>query len=65
MDVTDVSWHKSSYSGDNGGACIEVGAAGRVVAIRDSKDPEGSRLAFAADTWRAFAADVKAGTRAM
>ena len=57
MDVTDVSWRKSSYSG---GACVEVGTAGRVVAVRDSKDPEGPRLAFAEGLWRAFAEDVKA-----
>ena len=61
MDVTGVRWRKSSYSGDNGGACVEVGTAGRVVAVRDSKDPEGPRLAFAAGTWQAFAEDVKAG----
>ena len=24
MDLTGVSWRKSSYSGTNGGACIEV-----------------------------------------
>jgi hypothetical protein len=24
MDLTGVSWRKSSYSGSNGGACIEV-----------------------------------------
>ena len=61
MDVTDVSWRKSSYSGDNVGACVEVGTAGRVVAVGDSKDPEGPRLGFAAGLWRAFAEDVKAG----
>ncbi len=59
MDVIDVGWRKSSYSGDNGGACVEVGTAGRVVAVRDSKDREGTRLSFAADTWQAFAEDVK------
>jgi hypothetical protein len=53
-------WRKSSYSGDNGGNCVEVGTAGSAVAVRDSKDPEGPRLAFAADTWQAFAEDVKA-----
>lgn len=25
MDISDVTWRKASYSGDNGGACIEVG----------------------------------------
>jgi Domain of unknown function (DUF397) len=61
MDVTNVSWRKSSYSGSNGGACVEVGTAGQAVAVRDSKDPEGPRLAFAANTWQAFAKNVKTG----
>jgi hypothetical protein len=60
MDVTSAAWRKSSYSGDNGGNCVEVGTAGRAVAIRDSKDPKGPRLAFAADAWRAFAEQMKA-----
>jgi hypothetical protein len=25
MDISDVTWRKASYSGDNGGACVEVG----------------------------------------
>jgi hypothetical protein len=25
MDISNVTWRKASYSGDNGGACIEVG----------------------------------------
>jgi hypothetical protein len=63
MDVTGVRWwRKSSYSGDNGGDCVEVGTAGHAVAVRDSKDPDGPQLAFAADTWQAFAEQVKAGT---
>jgi hypothetical protein len=55
-----VTWRKSSYSGNNGGNCIEVGSAAPLVAVRDSKDPEGSVLAFAAGTWAAFAERVKA-----
>ena len=61
MDVTGVMWRKSSYSGSNGGTCVEVGIAGLAVAVRDSKDPEGPLLAFAADTWKVFAEQVKAG----
>jgi hypothetical protein len=61
MDVTDAVWRKSSYSGSNGGTCIEVGTAGPAVAVRDSKDPDGPRLAFAADAWKAFAGQLKAG----
>ncbi len=61
MDVTDAMWRKSSYSGSNGGTCVEVGTAGPAVAVRDSKDPEGPMLAFATDTWKVFAEQVKAG----
>jgi hypothetical protein len=60
MDVTGVGWRKSSYSGDNGGTCVEVGTAGIAMAVRDSKDPDGPRLAFTPDTWNAFAERVKA-----
>lgn len=62
MDVTDAMWRKSSYSGGNGGTCIEVAAAALAVVVRDSKDPDGPLLAFAADTWKAFAEQVKAAT---
>jgi hypothetical protein len=60
MDVTAVAWRKSSYSGDNGGNCIEVGTVGPAVAVRDSEHPDGPLLAFAAVTWKAFTEDVKA-----
>ena len=56
-----VTWRKSSYSGNSGGNCVEVGSAAPLVAVRDSKDPDGSVLAFAAGTWAAFAERVKAG----
>jgi hypothetical protein len=64
MDVTAVAWQKSSYSGDNGGNCVEVGTVGPAVAIRDSKHPDGLRLAFAAATWKAFIEQVKASALA-
>jgi Domain of unknown function (DUF397) len=56
-----ITWRTSSYSGNNGGQCVEVGNDARRVAVRDSKDPDGSVLAFAAGTWAAFAEQVKAG----
>ncbi|WP_033212953.1 DUF397 domain-containing protein [Kitasatospora phosalacinea] len=54
------AWRKSSYSGANGGECVEVDDANPGL-VRDSKDPEGPRLAFAAPTWQAFVTGVKAG----
>ena len=57
-----VTWRKSSYSGNSGGQCVEVGNAAALIAVRDSKDPDGSVLAFAAGTWAAFAERMKAGS---
>jgi Domain of unknown function (DUF397) len=61
MGTRRVKWRKSSHSGANGGTCVEVGAAGRVVAVRDSKDPDGPKLAFTPADWRAFTRKVKDG----
>ena len=55
-----ITWRKSSYSGNSGGNCIEVGSAAHLIAVRDSKDPDGARLAFGREAWEAFAAKVKA-----
>ena len=60
MDLTSVSWRKSSYSGGNGGNCIEVADLPGTVAVRDSKDPDGPALLFTAAQWAAFTARVKA-----
>ena len=60
MDLTGSPWRKSSYSGSNGGACIEVGTTGPSVAVRDSQDQNGPQLAFPADTWNAFTNQLKA-----
>jgi|HubBroStandDraft_2_1064218.scaffolds.fasta_scaffold2588547_1 hypothetical protein len=59
-----VTWRKSSYSGNNGGQCIEVGNAAQLIAVRDSKAADGVRLAFGRAAWEAFAARVKAGAGA-
>ncbi len=64
MDVTTVAWRTSSYSGDNGGTCVEVGTFGPAVAIRDSNHPDGPQLAFTADTWKTFTEQLKAAASA-
>jgi len=39
MDLDRATWRKSSYSGTNGGNCIEAARdLPGVVAVRDSKD---------------------------
>ncbi|MET8527595.1 DUF397 domain-containing protein [Micromonospora sp. NPDC005172] len=60
MDLTSAHWRKSTKSGNNGGACIEVADnLSGVVAIRDSKDQHGPALVFGPDQWQAFVAVVK------
>ena len=62
MDMTNVTWRKSSCSGGNGGNCVEVALlSDDSHAVRDSKDPGGPILAFMPDEWRAFTAAIKAG----
>jgi hypothetical protein len=47
-------WVRSSYSSNDGPDCVEVCAAPGAVRVRDSKDPEGPKLAFGAASWSAF-----------
>jgi len=56
-----VTWRKSSYSGGNGGGCVEVGAPAEAdrVLVRDTKDRQGPVPAFSPRTWRNFAERVR------
>ena len=55
-------WRKSSYSGNNGGNCVEVADnLPNVVAVRDSKDPDGPALILSADQWAGFVARIRSG----
>jgi Domain of unknown function (DUF397) len=60
IDLSRSVWYKSTFSNGSGGACVEVASnlAG-IVAVRDSKNPEGPRLTFTATTWSAFVAGIK------
>ncbi len=55
-------WRKSSYSGGNGGGCVEVAShRPNTVSVRDSKDREGPQLAFTGQAWSQFVAGIKRG----
>jgi hypothetical protein len=56
------TWRKSSYSGSNGGNCIEVTTAPATVAVRDSNDPHGPVLTFGSADWQQFAGQLKAAS---
>jgi hypothetical protein len=60
--IGSAQWRKSSYSGSNGGGCVEVARnLPGIVAVRDSKDPHGPALVFTPEDWQAFTARVQAG----
>jgi hypothetical protein len=48
-----MDWRKSSYSGANGGNCVEVATA-EGVAVRDTTDRDGGTLTFSASAWQEF-----------
>jgi hypothetical protein len=59
-------WRKSSYSGNNGGNCVEITAmpghnAGHrhVIVVRDSKDPHGPVLLLTPEGWQGFTRQMK------
>lgn len=54
-------WRKSSYSGGNGGQCVEVAEFPGAVGVRDSKNPTGPALEFERGAFAAFISGVKAG----
>ncbi|MFG1878510.1 DUF397 domain-containing protein [Sphaerisporangium sp. NPDC049003] len=65
MELSDARWRKSSRSGSNGAACVEVATnLPGVVGVRDSKDPGGPVLVVADGEWRVFLGRLKqAGKR--
>ncbi|MFI8490601.1 DUF397 domain-containing protein [Streptomyces rubrogriseus] len=60
IDLSTITWRRSSYSNQDGGNCVEV-AAGlpSLVPVRDSKDPARGALLFAAPAWAAFLNGVR------
>jgi len=56
-----MDWRKSSYSGANGGQCLETASGDGMVLVRDTTDRDGGTLAFSAAAWRAFAERLKRG----
>ena len=54
-------WRTSSYTGNGGGNCAEVGNTARVIVVRDTKDRPGPILRFSPVAWRRFANQVKTG----
>ncbi|MER6614935.1 DUF397 domain-containing protein [Streptomyces xantholiticus] len=52
--AAELSWFKSTYSGAEGGDCIEVAACPGTIHVRDSKVTAGPTLRVASEGWAAF-----------
>lgn len=53
-----MDWRKSSYSGANGGQCVEV-ASDDGVMVRDTSIRDRVTLAFTAEVWATFVARLR------
>ena len=62
MDTLESRWRKSSYSGGNGGGCIEAASTAGVVLVRDTTNRAGAVLEVPAAAWQRFMALVMSRT---
>lgn len=59
-DLSRAEWHKSSYSSRSGN-CVEVARnLPGLVAVRDSKQPDGAKPVLSQQAWRVFLRGVRA-----
>ncbi|MFI0405803.1 DUF397 domain-containing protein [Actinomadura sp. 3N508] len=57
-----TEWRKSSHSGSTAQSdCVELAVLPGAVGIRDSKNPDGPKLALPASAVRAFLTRIKRG----
>lgn len=54
-----LRWRKSSYSSSSGPDCVELAYVPDMIAVRDSKDPDGPVLGFRPATFAAFLKHTK------
>jgi hypothetical protein len=52
-------WRKSTYSGTNGGDCVEAADMNGRILVRDTTDRGGVVLTISPDTWRRFTASLR------
>lgn len=61
-----IQWRKSSRSATSDNtSCVEVAALARNIGVRDSRDPDGPRLAFPSATFHELVTAIKRGEHDM
>lgn len=62
MTSSEPAWRTSSYSGTQGGNCVQIAAHGGMILVRDTKDHgHGPVHTFTAARWHAFLTAVRGG----
>jgi Domain of unknown function (DUF397) len=68
MDLTGAIWRKASGDGESDEAAVEIAimpgskeGSEEIIAMRDSRHPDGPVLIFTPDEWRAFTLGVQDG----
>ena len=54
-----MDWRTSSYSGANGGQCVELAGDSRLIMVRDSANRDDGTLVFSAKAWQEFTARLR------
>ena len=59
--MNSIRWRTSSYSGGNGGECVQLAAKPGTerVLVRDSKNPDGPVLALTLTEWQRLTDHIK------
>jgi Domain of unknown function (DUF397) len=61
FDLSRAEWHKSSHSSPDGN-CVEVARnLPGLVAVRDSKNPDGAALVVSPEAWKCFVRFLRPG----
>jgi Domain of unknown function (DUF397) len=59
--MTQMNWRKSTYSRSLGN-CVEVATGHALVAVRDSRDPDGPVIDVSPEAWIEFTEHIKRAT---
>jgi hypothetical protein len=57
--IDSAPWRKSSYSGTNGGDCVEAADLDARILVRDTTDRDGAVLSVSPDAWHRFTGSLE------
>jgi hypothetical protein len=65
MGISASQWRKSSYSGGEGGDCVELSDLDVAVGVRDSKSPDEGYVALNRPAFAELVTQIKSGKFAL